>query len=975
MNENTPSEILAQFQAKYDWLKQQVQTLEGAIEPGVYKIPDGGWQCNYNGAWGYGCAITLRPGDAELHEAHGEICKRWYREGGAYDETGERGWLGYPISDEEVYDGDGDPADRISHFENGDIVWSEKTKETRIINIKDRSTWYENRRNELLGLLNDATALDIPGKYAYELRQTANKCQEDAFEIALIGEFQGGKSTTFNALCDGRDISPRGLGGGGIKTSAAVVTAQNISNGETNGSLAEWAEVSFKSAADIVMGMSTLLRPVLQARQDEVRIDLAPHLSEEEFSEKLDIDELFSSLLDFDKPKHRKILQSAVDSLWDKWNAKHDSLDDDEQDELRIATLQLRFYESPEYRSMVEKSVLDISEFQKLIAFPEDWESRWKSGSTASFSLEEAAFVFIRSVLVRLHSENLRRLGCRITDCPGLFANAYDTSVAFQTIDNADATWYLINGSKQIGDKDKKIIRAIAQRGMLGRIAATCNLKGCHEHEMTKIMPATKAWLDNALDNTGTQIDVFPYNARLAFLAMQGALLLDPARKESFTPTDEANMRKDANDESGTASPASMWRDMVYESGVFTRLNSLKTVKDLDAASVALVRRESLLDGILSRLETEIIPKKAKSILVDRGSDRAVKALVAYEEVLNASVNAAVAEETKWKNEVDKASEQLADFVSRAGKILQKSTIVRERDDLACRLARSFVSEALGEQFCESVSANICTEINKIKKEFFLTRKSFMRELRSRVMPLIEIDFNSSFARCGAKWNSKTPVGDAKILRNRVADVCDDIHDLWKDRDMDKQPIFKGIKPPSVEDVMVENACDGLARNLLNSKVVSSIAEQCRYGIFDCISAPFILFWDAIEALIDIFRSEEEKQRRLAEEIDKNKTKVRPAIKTETSKSEFREKLEEPLSRHFKKMLEVVEESIHRELENLKTDFENERIAQPAKMFGKSVEERLRIAAENKAICAEKIEPLRKRIEAFETNVKAELAG
>ena len=167
MNENTPSEILAQFQAKYDWLKQQVQTLEGAIEPGVYKIPDGGWQCNYNGAWGYGCAITLRPGDAELHEAHGEICKRWYREGGAYDETGERGWLGYPISDEEVYDGDGDPADRISHFENGDIVWSEKTKETRIINIKDRSTWYENRRNELLGLLNDATALDIPGKYAY----------------------------------------------------------------------------------------------------------------------------------------------------------------------------------------------------------------------------------------------------------------------------------------------------------------------------------------------------------------------------------------------------------------------------------------------------------------------------------------------------------------------------------------------------------------------------------------------------------------------------------------------------------------------------------------------------------------------------------------------------------------------------------------------------------------------------------------
>ena len=130
------------FQAKYDWLKRErVPTLGSAIEPGIYQTPDGGWQCNYDGEWGYGCAITLRPGDAEPHEVHGEICKRWYREGGAFDETGRRGRLGYPISDEEAFDGDGDPADRISHFENGDIVWSEKTKEARVVNIKDLAKW------------------------------------------------------------------------------------------------------------------------------------------------------------------------------------------------------------------------------------------------------------------------------------------------------------------------------------------------------------------------------------------------------------------------------------------------------------------------------------------------------------------------------------------------------------------------------------------------------------------------------------------------------------------------------------------------------------------------------------------------------------------------------------------------------------------------------------------------------------------
>ena len=150
--------------------------------------------------------------------------------------------------------------------------------------------WYETRRNELLELLREATALDLPEKYADELRQTSRKCQEDAFEIALVGEFQGGKSTTFNALCDGRDISPRGLGGGGIKTSAAVVTAQNIAGDETKNGLSEWAEVTFRDGPSLVLGMSTPLRPILKGMSDKARTILAPELTDELFLERLDID-------------------------------------------------------------------------------------------------------------------------------------------------------------------------------------------------------------------------------------------------------------------------------------------------------------------------------------------------------------------------------------------------------------------------------------------------------------------------------------------------------------------------------------------------------------------------------------------------------------------------------------------------------------------------------------------------------------
>ena len=99
------------------------------------------------------------------------------------------------------------------------------------VSTANKAKWYEIRRNELLELIEKTSSLQIQEKYAKELAEVKKKCLENQFEIVLIGEFQGGKSTTFNALCDGRDLSPRGLGGGGIKTSAAIISAQNISDG------------------------------------------------------------------------------------------------------------------------------------------------------------------------------------------------------------------------------------------------------------------------------------------------------------------------------------------------------------------------------------------------------------------------------------------------------------------------------------------------------------------------------------------------------------------------------------------------------------------------------------------------------------------------------------------------------------------------------------------------------------------------
>ena len=106
----TRKEVVELFRKKYVHLQTVYPSVGAFNEYDIRQNPDGGWQLDLLPC----AAITLRPNDDEAHETHGSICKRWYKEGGAFDEHRNPGWLGYPISDENVYEGDGDSNDRIS---------------------------------------------------------------------------------------------------------------------------------------------------------------------------------------------------------------------------------------------------------------------------------------------------------------------------------------------------------------------------------------------------------------------------------------------------------------------------------------------------------------------------------------------------------------------------------------------------------------------------------------------------------------------------------------------------------------------------------------------------------------------------------------------------------------------------------------------------------------------------------------------
>lgn len=93
----TRDEVIALFRDKYEYLKTVYPSVGPFEENRLYQNPDGGWQMNLVNC----AAITLCPGGGEPHETHSAICARWYKEGGAFNENGIPGWLGYPISDEE----------------------------------------------------------------------------------------------------------------------------------------------------------------------------------------------------------------------------------------------------------------------------------------------------------------------------------------------------------------------------------------------------------------------------------------------------------------------------------------------------------------------------------------------------------------------------------------------------------------------------------------------------------------------------------------------------------------------------------------------------------------------------------------------------------------------------------------------------------------------------------------------------------
>ena len=506
---------------------------------------------------------------------------------------------------------------------------------------------YEEKRNSLMTLLEGIikTCPKLDEETKDELNAAVDKLKRNSFEIVLVGEFQGGKSTTFNTICGGRTISPMGIG---IKTSATKISAMSIPENKE-----EYVDVFWKTD-----------RELLQTMMNFIEYSFVEH--PERRSKFYDSENNLVATLK--TPEIFAIARECIDREWEIYESNRKAYDPKEEgklDLLQISTLILNFYNNQQLNTYREKTRVTVSELQTMVTFPVDWLMRWAQSRDAVFSLEETQFVFLSSAFCHIHSKNLERLGCIITDCPGLFAGPWDTEVANEAMRKADAILYLLGGVKAIQEADLKALSAIVQSNQEHKLFFAINARKAKKHVEGAFRPADHA----SIKSRGIDLDeddIMVFHSLLAFEAKSFPYLEDKTGWKKETRRNLAH-----------------YLDLdPFEEADAEKINGLVTNPD-ELADV------SDFTSLVNRIETSIVAKKSEAILVKGGTDKASNALENLSGALQARENGAMTTRTDREAEVKAAWAKLKKFQEEV-KVLIGGL---DKPVLAESLADNFVEE------------------------------------------------------------------------------------------------------------------------------------------------------------------------------------------------------------------------------------------------------------------------------------------
>lgn len=639
---------------------------------------------------------------------------------------------------------------------------------------------YTEKRNELVSLLSEITKLKLlPKVHRAEFERIMRKIMEDQFSVALIGEYQGGKSTTVDALCGGREISPRG---NYIKTSSCRIEVSSISKDKE-----EYATICWKSNVEIVKTISLLLGsidPVLLGYDES---------SKKRFS--------YEEYINLDDAQHVKLIKEAIEE-------KAQNLDDTDpgiKDIILIGRFIVSFYDkTKELRRYSQCSIVEAS---NIMTFPDKMMERYNNanGDVSVFTPQESLFAFVQTVKCYIHSKDLERLGCSVVDCPGLFASDYDTSIALDTIIHSDAVLYLLSGQKQYALGDQKAINTIYKLGKMAQPEFDGRNIFFAINQHKPVEQTTFVNLDLSMINeTGFKKEKLPmYNALLYFYAQFGRNYLNGCIDQNSIDRFLSDSKKKY------ASVEDKWVKDISKVLLVLDLEDEYEIDALTLETVDVVNSISQSVNLFSEIEDFIVKEKAHSILIDNGAVKILGGLNAVESVLQQQEALARKDVAQRLAEYKKARIELSAFLKKSDEILSASF----GDDVL----REFVELVYGKYFINgSLVSSISFEITKSLLEYVKNadvrwsalksklgptkgiRDKNEKKLRSEITAYFEQAFKSAYSPIIEKWVKNMYEGkdDAfnLVMLKEASKLADKMKEEWR-LIVEKTPILQCLTP------------------------------------------------------------------------------------------------------------------------------------------------------------------------------------
>lgn len=572
---------------------------------------------------------------------------------------------------------------------------------------------------------------------AEAIAKVSRRLNSEQFNIVLCGAFACGKSTTFNALCGGRKLSPVGFG---IRTSGCIVKAINLPDKAAD----EYAEIHWKSPEALVLGIADLLGSRLATLAVENDYDLGGAVSLKEWFK-------------LDDPKHLKWLKKAIADEFEIYERRKGDYKVEDLDILRVSKLiadnaaceklNERCWEKIEDEKLQAKvERMSVEEAKAYIAFPTDWDDKWLEGIQASFSLEAISFLFVQEVKLHVHAPHLERLGCALVDAPGLFASSWDTMVAQAAFRDADAIFFMFDGSRQITASDIKILKEIKSAGGDSKVFIGCNLRAQELEDTEKLLKSSL----NKLTSVGFDVredSVAIYQARMA---------LNSRLIYSFVKQSEHSAHATNNDDYVRKILREIGKDLY--SFPDAEIPVEKTIESAEA-----VYQTSQLPDLINRMETFILSRKARFALVECGSSPLKEALKRVEGGLRLEESSANRKVEDEKAMFDEAEKILNDFEGRVAVIMQqlapnskqRQSVLDDHllNSLKDKLRHSFEEDSAFEHKPEGVGTRLVNQIigrtqgfkgfaktawntfSKEKRETWIKEEVFIPALEDTIIP------------------------------------------------------------------------------------------------------------------------------------------------------------------------------------------------------------------------------------------------